>query len=93
MLSESSAAVVAATLPVVRAHGEEITGRFYPRMFTAHPELLNLFNRGNRIRVSVMGADRDNSVLPEYPDAELGVMLGGQDGSRVLLPVATLPFR
>ncbi|SCG72609.1 globin domain-containing protein [Micromonospora coxensis] len=48
MLSESSAAVVAATLPVVRAHGEEITGRFYPRMFAAHPELLNLFNRGNQ---------------------------------------------
>ncbi|MEV4478350.1 globin domain-containing protein [Micromonospora coxensis] len=48
MLSESSAAVVTATLPVVRAHGEEITGRFYPRMFAAHPELLNLFNRGNQ---------------------------------------------
>ncbi|WP_346535245.1 globin domain-containing protein [Micromonospora sp. DPT] len=48
MLSESSKAVVIATLPVVRAHGEEITGRFYPRMFAAHPELRNLFNRGNQ---------------------------------------------
>ena len=48
MLSESSAAVVTATLPVVRAHADQITGRFYARMFTAHPELLNLFNRGNQ---------------------------------------------
>lgn len=48
MLSESSAAVVAATLPAVQAHGEAITGRFYRRMFDAHPELLDIFNRGNQ---------------------------------------------
>ncbi|MFE9957649.1 globin domain-containing protein [Micromonospora sp. NPDC005299] len=48
MLSESSAAVVTATLPAVQAHGEAITGRFYQRMFAAHPELLDLFNRGNQ---------------------------------------------
>ncbi|SCE97646.1 globin domain-containing protein [Micromonospora tulbaghiae] len=48
MLSESSASVVTATLPVVRAHGEAITGCFYQRMFDAHPDLLDLFNRGNQ---------------------------------------------
>ncbi|MCM0676100.1 globin domain-containing protein [Micromonospora phytophila] len=48
MLSESSAAVVTATLPAVQAHGEAITGRFYQRMFDAHPELLDIFNRGNQ---------------------------------------------
>lgn len=48
MLSESSTAVVKATLPAVQAHGEEITGRFYQRMFAAHPELLQIFNRGNQ---------------------------------------------
>ncbi|MGR6318364.1 globin domain-containing protein [Micromonospora soli] len=48
MLSESSAAVVAATLPAVQAHGEAITGRFYQRMFDAHPELLDIFNRSNQ---------------------------------------------
>lgn len=48
MLSESSAAVVTATLPAVQAHGEAITGRFYQRMFDAHPELLDVFNRGNQ---------------------------------------------
>jgi nitric oxide dioxygenase len=40
--------VVSATLPAVRAHGEAITANFYPRMFAAHPELLDLFNRGNQ---------------------------------------------
>ena len=53
MLSESSAAVVTATLPAVRAHGEAITGRFYRRMFDAHPELLDLFNRGDLLRRGV----------------------------------------
>lgn len=48
LLTESSAAVVTATLPAVKAHGEAITGRFYPRMFKAHPELLNIFNKGNQ---------------------------------------------
>ncbi|MFY1575388.1 globin domain-containing protein [Verrucosispora sp. WMMD703] len=48
VLTQSSAAVVSATLPAVRAHGEAITRRFYQRMFEAHPELLDLFNRGNQ---------------------------------------------
>ncbi|SFR03168.1 nitric oxide dioxygenase [Lentzea waywayandensis] len=48
MLSAASAAVVRATLPVVRDHATEITAEFYPSMFAAHPELLNLFNRGNQ---------------------------------------------
>ncbi|MFV2087253.1 globin domain-containing protein [Micromonospora sp. LOL_021] len=48
VLSKSSAAVVTATLPAVQAHGEAITSRFYQRMFAAHPELLDLFNRGNQ---------------------------------------------
>lgn len=49
MLSERSAATVRATLPAVGAAIGEITGRFYARLFTAHPELLqDLFNRGNQ---------------------------------------------
>ncbi|MEV7548267.1 globin domain-containing protein [Amycolatopsis sp. NPDC089917] len=48
MLSPASAAVVRATLPVVRAHAVEITGEFYSSMFSAHPELLDLFNQGNQ---------------------------------------------
>ncbi|MDX3659573.1 globin domain-containing protein [Streptomyces sp. ID05-26A] len=48
VLSAASAAVVRATLPVVRDHAAEITAEFYPSMFAAHPELLNLFNHGNQ---------------------------------------------
>ncbi|WAL68465.1 globin domain-containing protein [Amycolatopsis cynarae] len=48
MLSESSAEIVRATLPAVNAHAVEITAEFYSAMFEAHPELLDLFNRGNQ---------------------------------------------
>jgi len=48
LLSERSAAVVAATAGVVAAHAEQITARFYPRMFAEHPELLRVFNQGNQ---------------------------------------------
>ena len=48
LLSNRSAAVVAATASVVAAHAEQITARFYPRMFTEHPELLRVFNQGNQ---------------------------------------------
>ncbi len=48
LLSESSAAVVRATAGVVAEHADEITARFYPSMFAAHPELLRLFNQGNQ---------------------------------------------
>ncbi|MBW1603211.1 hemin transporter [Streptomyces sp. JJ66] len=49
MLSEQSLPVVRATLPVVGGAIGEITERFYPRMFAAHPELLrDLFNRGHQ---------------------------------------------
>lgn len=48
LLSADSAAIVAATADVVAQHAEQITARFYPSMFTAHPELLGLFNQGNQ---------------------------------------------
>lgn len=48
MLSPQSAAVVRATAPVVAEHAVEITSRFYPAMFEAHPGLLRLFNQGNQ---------------------------------------------
>ncbi|HEU5265419.1 MAG TPA: globin domain-containing protein [Jatrophihabitans sp.] len=48
LLSESAAAVVRATAAVVAEHAEEITARFYPSMFAAHPELLRVFNQGNQ---------------------------------------------
>ena len=48
-LEPAHAEMIAATLPLVGAHIDEITTEFYRRMFSAHPELLrNLFNRGNQ---------------------------------------------
>jgi nitric oxide dioxygenase len=48
LLSASSEAVVRATAGPVAEHAEQITARFYPNMFAAHPELLRLFNQGNQ---------------------------------------------
>ncbi|MFL6446926.1 MAG: NO-inducible flavohemoprotein [Bryobacteraceae bacterium] len=39
---------VQATVPVLREHGERITGVFYSQMCEAHPELLNIFNLANQ---------------------------------------------
>lgn len=48
LLSAGSAEIVRATAGVVAAHSEEITSRFYPHMFAAHPELLSVFNVANQ---------------------------------------------
>lgn len=48
MLSSSSAAIVAATAPVVASHADEITCRFYPKLFAADPELLGVFNAAHQ---------------------------------------------
>jgi nitric oxide dioxygenase len=47
-LSARSEAVVRATAAVVAQHAEQITARFYPRMFDEHPQLLRVFNQGNQ---------------------------------------------
>lgn len=48
LLSPESTEIVQATAGVVAAHAEEITRRFYPHMFAAHPELLSVFNVANQ---------------------------------------------
>lgn len=49
MLSEQSVPALRATLPAVGAALEDITGRFYGKLFADRPELLrDLFNRGNQ---------------------------------------------
>lgn len=48
LLSPESEAVVKATAGVVAENAEAITARFYPHMFAAHPELLNVFNKANQ---------------------------------------------
>lgn len=48
MLDQQTIAVIKSTVPVLKEYGTTITGRFYQRMFEAHPELLNLFNHANQ---------------------------------------------
>ncbi|NJP51456.1 hemin transporter [Streptomyces sp. SBST2-5] len=81
MLSEQSAAVVRATLPVVGASLDKITERFYAGMFAAHPELLrDLFNRGNQAagtqRQALAGSIAAfASHLLDHPDQRPDAML------------------
>ncbi|MFD9908428.1 globin domain-containing protein [Streptomyces sp. NPDC059063] len=81
MLSEQSAATVRATLPAVGAAIEDITARFYERLFAEHPELLrDLFNRGNQAagtqRQALAGSIAAFAThLVAHPDDRPDVML------------------
>lgn len=48
LLSPESEATVKATAGVVAENAENITKRFYPHMFEAHPELMRVFNKANQ---------------------------------------------
>lgn len=48
MLSEQTISIIKSTVPVLEVHGTTITKRFYQRMFSNHPELLNIFNHANQ---------------------------------------------
>ncbi|KAI0859932.1 globin-like protein [Xylaria cubensis] len=48
-LTPSQIAVVKATAPVLKEHGETITSLFYKNMLNANPELRNIFNEANQI--------------------------------------------
>ncbi|WP_019070719.1 globin domain-containing protein [Streptomyces hokutonensis] len=81
MLSEQSAPVVKATLPVVAAAIGDITELFYRKLFDAHPELLrDLFNRGNQGNGEQQKALAGSiaafaGLLLEKPDARPDAML------------------
>lgn len=48
MLSQKTIDTVKSTAPVLADKGVEITTVFYKNLFTAHPELLNMFNHVNQ---------------------------------------------
>lgn len=81
MLSEQAVPVVRATLPAVGGALDEITERFYVRLFAARPELLrDLFNRGNQAngeqRRALAGSITAFAVaLLDHPDVRPDVML------------------
>ncbi|WP_435058649.1 globin domain-containing protein [Streptomyces sp. bgisy060] len=81
MLSDRSVPIVRATLPAIGGALDEITERFYGRLFAAHPELLrDLFNRGNQAngeqRKALAGSIAAFAVaLLENPDGRPDAML------------------
>lgn len=48
MLQQQTIDIIKSTVPVLEVHGVTITKTFYKNMFTAHPELLNVFNQTNQ---------------------------------------------
>ena len=42
MLTEQEKDIIKQTVPLLKEKGTEITSIFYPKMFKAHPELLNI---------------------------------------------------
>lgn len=48
MLSENTIQIIKSTVPVLEQHGLTITKCFYKKLFTNHPELLNVFNHANQ---------------------------------------------
>ncbi|PTU81456.1 nitric oxide dioxygenase, partial [Staphylococcus pasteuri] len=48
MLTEQEQNIIKQTVPLLKEKGTEITSIFYPKMFKAHPELLNMFNQTNQ---------------------------------------------
>lgn len=50
MLAQKTMDIIKSTVPVLQVHGTQITTVFYKNMFTAHPELLNIFNHANQAK-------------------------------------------
>jgi len=77
-------------LPWNRAYEEDqqplVPGEIVELRIALQP-LAHLFNQGNRIRISIMGADKDNTEAPPYPDATLSIGVGDGQASQVSLPI------
>ncbi|WP_427965482.1 CocE/NonD family hydrolase [Altererythrobacter sp.] len=46
-----------------------------------------LINKGHRLRIVVMGADKDNTEPPRFPDAIIGLRTGGETPSYIDIPI------
>ncbi|MFT5153950.1 MAG: putative acyl esterase [Planctomycetota bacterium] len=51
-----------------------------------HPTA-TVFNEGNRLRISIMGADADNTVPSHLSRNSIDVYMGPEHGSRIELPI------
>jgi nitric oxide dioxygenase len=77
MLNDQERAIVKATVPALRAHGETITRRFYSTMLTAHPELFNYFNPANQQAEGGQARSLAASVLTYAENIDRLGALGG----------------
>ena len=50
MLTPHQIELVKATVPVLQAHGVDLTKHFYARMLSKNPELRNVFNQAHQAR-------------------------------------------
>ncbi|USH02243.1 NO-inducible flavohemoprotein [Grimontia kaedaensis] len=48
MLNEKTIEIVKSTAPLLAETGPKLTAHFYERMFSQHPELMNIFNMSNQ---------------------------------------------
>ncbi len=60
MLTEQEKDIIKQTVPLLKEKGTEITSIFYPKMFKAHPELLNMFNQTNQSEHANFGSTSCN---------------------------------
>ena len=77
MLNDQERAIVKATVPALRAHGETITLSFYSAMLTAHPELFNYFNPANQQAEGGQARSLAASVLTYAENIDRLGALGG----------------
>ncbi|WEG13931.1 NO-inducible flavohemoprotein [Pullulanibacillus sp. KACC 23026] len=52
MLSQETISIIKSTVPVLEKYGQDITKRFYQRLFENYPELKNIFNQTNQRKSS-----------------------------------------
>ncbi|WP_411843917.1 globin domain-containing protein [Salinicoccus sp. HZC-1] len=81
MIAEAKKQIIKDTVPVLEEHGTEITTVFYKRMFEAHPELLNIFNKTNQkvgdqpkaLAMTVLAAARHIEDIETIVPAVMGI--------------------
>ncbi|KAI1108201.1 globin-like protein [Nemania sp. NC0429] len=71
-LTPAQVAIVKATAPVLKAHGEEITSLFYKNLLGKNPELRNIFNKANQVGGAQPRALADAVVAYAYHIDDLG---------------------
>ncbi len=81
MIAEAKKQIIKETVPVLEEHGTDITTVFYKRMFEAHPELLNIFNKTNQkvgdqpkaLAMTVLAAARHIEDIETIVPAVMGI--------------------